>query len=144
MARAAQVEDKVEEQPAAPSLDEQVAGLAEALKGMQDVLGMLTQKVLNPEPKDTRVFSPGNVPAGIPKIPEGAAHYVSDERHLLLVELDMSALDRGERPVDNPTTTYIKFTNGNLVTSEPNVIRQLDWMIAGGPKVPLAPVRRIR
>lgn len=147
MARAGQVEEKVVEQPeTAPvaTLEAQVAGLAEALKGMQDVMSMLTQKVLNPEPKNPRVFTPGAVPFGIPDLPEGTAHYVSDERHLTVMKLDMTSLDRGEKPHQNPLHEYIQFSNGNLITDEEDVIRQLDWMIAGGPRVPKIQARRLR
>lgn len=51
--------------------------------------------------------------------------------NLMIQALDMSALDRGERPQSYPIPgLYYQFRNGRFATNDDNAIRQLDWMIA--------------
>jgi hypothetical protein len=57
-------------------------------------------------------------------------HYRCDAApELVIQQLDMSALDRDERPQANPLPgEYIKFRMGHLYTSDDGVIAQIEWM----------------
>lgn len=57
-------------------------------------------------------------------------HYRNDHNPQAIIQrLDMTALDRGERPQSNPLLgEYIIFRMGHLYTDDPDVIRQLEWM----------------
>lgn len=77
----------------------------------------------------------GNIPAQpvqppAPQVPEYKKHYRNDLRPDEIIQrLDMSALDRGERPQANPIPgSYIKFRLGHLYTNDDNDIRQIEWM----------------
>lgn len=65
-----------------------------------------------------------------PEVPKYKKHYRNDLNPDLIIQaLDMSALDRGERPQANPVPgKYIRFRLGHLYTNDDNTIRQLDYM----------------
>jgi hypothetical protein len=53
---------------------------------------------------------------------------------LMIQEMDMSSIERGERPQSNPIVgQYIKFRMGHLYTSDENQIAQIEWMISHAP-----------
>jgi len=57
-------------------------------------------------------------------------HYRCDiAPELVIQRLDMTSLDRGERPQANPLPgEYIKFRMGHLHTSDDDIIAQIEWM----------------
>lgn len=67
-----------------------------------------------------------------PEVPNYKKHFRNDLRPDEIIQrLDMSALDRGERPQANPIPgSYIKFRLGHLYTNDDNDIRQIEWMIS--------------
>lgn len=58
-------------------------------------------------------------------------HYRNDVApNLKIQELDMSSLDRDDRPQSNPISgRWIQFRSGHLHTNSDNVIRQIDYMM---------------
>ena len=76
------------------------------------------------------------LPAQEPAPPSYKKHYRCDTHpDLQILALDMSSLDRGDRPSANPIPgEWIKFRRGHLYTSDDNVIRQIEHM-KGRPAV---------
>ncbi len=72
----------------------------------------------------------GVVQPPAPVVPSFKKHYRNDLNPDLIIQaMDMSALDRDERPQANPIPgKYYKFRLGHLYTNDDNVIRQLDYM----------------
>jgi hypothetical protein len=80
-------------------------------------------------------FTQGTVPFELtpqppPAPPSFKKHYRCDLSPEIVIQLlDMSALERDERPQANPLPgQYIKFRMGHLYTNDDNVISQLEWM----------------
>lgn len=53
----------------------------------------------------------------------------ANSKNIKIMELDMSALDRGENPAIYPIKgSYMQFTRGHFYATTKNQVRQLDWM----------------
>lgn len=78
----------------------------------------------------------GTIPIDLPKNqdikpPSFKKHYRSETYpELVMQKLDMTALDRGERPQSNPLPgETINFRMTHLYTNDDDTIRQLEWVL---------------
>jgi hypothetical protein len=88
----------------------------------QKIEELAAKGLLRPATVAEQPASPVPIPATYKK------HYRCDVApNVTIQELDMSALDRGERPQANPLAgRYITFHLGHLYTADDNVIRQIE------------------
>lgn len=99
--------------------------------GAADIAAIVQAEVAKALAGYTPAAPPQPIPV-IPELPKYAKHYRNDlNPDIQIQELDMTALDRGERPQANPIPgSYIKFRLGHLYLQDKdeNKIRQIEYM----------------
>lgn len=107
------------------------------IQGMIDeaVDRAVSSSLLVPAPPPPSPVTQGTVPFELPTTPPTPPptykkHYRCDVTPEIQIQrLDMTSLDRGERPSANPLPgEWIKFLRGHFFTSDDDVIRQIEWM----------------
>lgn len=95
---------------------------------LQEMVAQEVAKSSPVKPVGTVPVDLSNQPPATP--PSFKKHYRCDANpNMQIQRLDMSALDRGERPSANPLPgEFIHFQRGHLFTDNDNDIRQIEWM----------------
>jgi hypothetical protein len=106
---------------AAENKRQQDAAIAAAVQSALAELGLAN--LASPAPKEEFVA------------PSFKYHFRNDvSPHVKIQAMDMSALDRGERPQDNPLIGHwYAFHVGHFQTNDENAARQLRWMMSNVP-----------